>query len=370
MPLGGHAGAVLSSPFHVTHGARHIHPRRAVLVQQVISIQYLRGFAALLVLVYHVGLLLPGSGVRFAIGGIGVDIFFVISGFIIWLTGRHLAPGEFVLRRLLRIVPLYWVVTLAVACGVVLTGGAVGLSELFHSLAFLAHPPADPNLPPKPVLSVGWTLNLEMLFYAVMLAALFAPLRFRLPIVAGVLSALLVAGTLIPAGADARLVFYTGEFLAAFLLGVGFGALWTSGRMPRMTRRNTLLFAAAVVLLGFLPLDGTSRLLAYGPPVALLVLFALMAEPGLRERPSAALHGLGDASYSIYLTHLPVIFGFQWLLAKGYLPFGGALLASAAVLAALAVGLACHYGFERPVHRALMARLAGRRVGTEPVYAP
>ena len=102
-----------------------------------------------------------------------------------------------------------------------------------------------------------------------------------------------------------------------------------------------------------------------------LVLFALMAEPGLRERPSAALHALGDASYSIYLTHLPVIFGFQWLLAKGYLPFGGG-----------APGL-CR-GPRRPRRGPrlplrlssgpctgpLMARLAGRRVGTRRVYAP
>ena len=341
-------------------------------MQQVVSIQYLRGFAALLVLVYHVGLLLPGSGIRFAIGGIGVDIFFVISGFIIWLTGRHLAPGEFVLRRLLRLVPLYWAVTVAVAVGIVITGGSVGWSELFHSLAFLAHPPTDPDLPPKPILSVGWTLNLEMLFYAVMLCALFAPARLRLPIVVGVLCSLLMAGFLMPAGADARLVFYTGSFLAAFLLGIGFGALWTSGRMPVMTRRNTLILAASVVLLGFLPLGGASRLLAYGAPVALLVLLALMSEPGLRRRPSGALHGLGDASYSIYLTHLPVIFGFQWLLAKGMLPVDGAALASAAIVACLGVGFACHHGFERPVHRALMARLAERKAaaGPERAYAP
>src|SRR6056297_357866 len=72
------------------------------------------------------------------------------------------------------------------------------------------------------------------------------------------------------------------------------------------------------------------------------------------------------------LTHLPVIFGFQWLLAKAMLPVDGAPLASAAIVACLGVGFACHHGFERPVHRALMARLAERKAaaGPERAYAP
>lgn len=328
-------------------------------MQQIVSIQYLRGFAALLVLVYHVGLLMPSTGLRFAMGGMGVDIFFVISGFIIWITGRDLTPAEFLKRRILRLAPLYWTVTILVAAGIWATGGAVGWSELAHSMAFVAHPPGDTGLPPKPILSVGWTLNLEILFYALMAGVLFAPRAIRLPLIVGLLGGLVTFGTLLPANADPRLSFYTGLFFAEFLIGILFGVLWTSGRVPDLSSRNVLIFAGATLALAALPLDGANRLMAYGGFVILLVLLALMAEPGLRARPSGMFHVLGDASYSLYLTHLPVIFACQMLVAQGVLPQGGPVLAVIAITAALVVSHACHLLFERPVHRALSARLRG-----------
>ena len=327
---------------------------------QVVSIQYLRGFAALLVLFYHIGNHVPDTGLGFKLGSIGVDIFFVISGIIIWITGRNLTPAEFLKRRLIRLVPLYWAVTLLVALAISASGGLLVWSELLHSLAFLAHSPSDPGAWPQPILLVGWTLNLEMLFYLCMAGTLIAPARARLAILAMALGGLVAIGFLLPSAADPRLLFYTSSFMAEFLIGICLGVLWTSGRIPAFNRVNLLLFTAAVICLSLMPLDDVDRLVAYGGFVTLLVLLALMAEPRLRERPVRPLHVLGDASYSLYLTHLPVIIACNAAAAAGMLPAEGLVLAAIVMVATLIVGLACHYGFERPVHRALTARLASK----------
>ena len=80
----------------------------------LLSIQYLRGVAAIGVLIFHAA---DATGRSFRVGGSGVDIFFVISGLIMWTIGarRPLTPREFLLRRVIRVVPLYWFVTLALA---------------------------------------------------------------------------------------------------------------------------------------------------------------------------------------------------------------------------------------------------------------
>ena len=88
----------------------------------IISIQILRAFAALLVVFHHARYQIQDFEVFFH-GGIwpfgqaGVDIFFVISGFIMWVTthDRRTTPLRFMTNRIVRIVPLYWLLTLAVA---------------------------------------------------------------------------------------------------------------------------------------------------------------------------------------------------------------------------------------------------------------
>ncbi len=82
-------------------------------VKTVISIQYLRALACIAVVVFHATEDLGGV---FNIGQTGVDLFFVISGFIMWSITEHreTAPGNFLLRRVVRIVPLYWLITLLI----------------------------------------------------------------------------------------------------------------------------------------------------------------------------------------------------------------------------------------------------------------
>nr|MBA3812498.1 acyltransferase [Caulobacteraceae bacterium] len=83
-------------------------------MKRLASIQYLRGLAALAVVGYHAGQWREGG---FEVGRAGVDVFFVISGVIIWrvTAGRDVPPLAFLWRRLTRVAPLYWLLTLAVA---------------------------------------------------------------------------------------------------------------------------------------------------------------------------------------------------------------------------------------------------------------
>ena len=140
----------------------------------IVSIQYLRAVAALLVVMFHYSNTFSAEFVpgffSFGVGAYGVDIFFVISGYIMYTISalRPRPPAAFLKDRIVRIVPLYWLLTL-VAAFVSTKGGLsigldVSLRDLVTSLLFI--PEWNANYPTlvSPVLLVGWTLNLEMVF--------------------------------------------------------------------------------------------------------------------------------------------------------------------------------------------------------------
>jgi exopolysaccharide production protein ExoZ len=114
------------------------------------SIQALRGIAAVMVTIFHAGLRFDQSETTFRVGNAGVDIFFIISGFVMWTVAarRPGGPFAFLRRRFVRLVPLYWFWTAAlIAAWAVLpsafprmhpTVGHVALS-----LAFLPHMSPD-----------------------------------------------------------------------------------------------------------------------------------------------------------------------------------------------------------------------------------
>ena len=131
--------------------------------QTLLSIQYLRASAALMVVVYHAMMLAP---VDFGIGAAGVDLFFVISGFILWTIARErpLTPLEFLKRRWIRVAPLYWTLTLAVAAIATFWPFVFGQfkatpSHVLLSLGFIQH--MNPDGAPFPLIPVGWSLNYE-----------------------------------------------------------------------------------------------------------------------------------------------------------------------------------------------------------------
>lgn len=145
---------------------------------QIYNLQLLRAFAALNVVYFHIigtseayGFKVQWSYFLNGWGANGVDIFFVISGFImVYVQNLKSRSGvEFIVDRVVRIAPIYWLLTIAIVIGSFIIPGAFNDAPtdpgwIFSSLFFVS----QPLMEVLPVLYVGWTLEYEMLFYAVL----------------------------------------------------------------------------------------------------------------------------------------------------------------------------------------------------------
>jgi exopolysaccharide production protein ExoZ len=283
---------------------------RTILKQEpkLVGIQYLRGIAALMVVCYHIcAQTLTYDGMRnyhgiFDVWKLvsGIDLFFVISGFVMWVTSQHRTPGEFVWRRLVRIVPLYWLLTglivvLALIAPATFRVTHVSVMTTVKSLFFIPYANADGDF--FPILAPGWTLNYEMFFYALFSLALFT--RHRLIWVGLALASLIVVGWSKPS-------FYTNPMIAEFWCGMFIGYAYDRGWL----RKIPLALAVGLIaggLAGLLtPVWGNTRAVYLLSPMAIVMgSVAIEQVHGLRRIEWPAL--LGDASYSLYLTHLYVL---------------------------------------------------------------
>lgn len=268
------------------------------------SIQYLRALAALAVVCWHTG------WTRTFLPAAGVDVFFVISGFImVTVTKPGTTPIAFMTARIRRIVPLYWFVTLLLAAATLADWRWVLSSLLFWS---------DP-----PVLQPGWSLNYEMMFYLVFALC---PLWLL------------------------SLVFIFGPFdpiVLEFVAGAWLGVAWKQG-WPR--RHGWTWIGAAACLFAmqvtFLPLWAW-RALLWGVPATMTVIGGLALEAEGKLPTSRTLRALGDASYSIYLAHLPVI-----VLISGYFhPLPTAIALPSLVAVCTIAGLFLHHAVEKPLNK-------------------
>ncbi len=299
----------------------------------VLSIQYLRGAAALGVVASH------AAHGTFEIGASGVDVFFVISGFIMWgvTAKRRQTPGQFLKARAIRVAPPYLGLTLLVALGIVLLPGLFNHAvltprHLLLSLLFIPH--HDPYGSLFPVLIPGWTLTYEMYFYGLFGLGLASPRRWRGMAICGALLALVGAGALFGPFDFAAATTYTSPLLLEFAAGI------VLARWRLSTRLGVPALLAGLValacwqwLVGVPSPNGMLRLLVWGLPAALLVAGALSLETALRAKPLALPLRLGGASYGIYLTHVFVLAA----LFKLGLPDDGWTLAIPAGLAASAL---------------------------------
>ncbi len=335
------------------------------------GLQTARALAVLMVLTGHViaeaehflALDLPGDWIPWTRG---VDLFFVISGFIVVRSASQWRGGAraFLVRRFLRIAPLYYLFTTLMVLALLTAPGAVkdtGLSpgQILGSYLFFPTERADGRI--APVLSPGWTLNYEMAFYA----ALSACLMLKRPFAA--LTAVFCAAALLGAiwspeglfeGAasgpiKAAWVFATNPICLEFLFGMGLARLWPGRRAHGGAALAMGLSGAVLLIL----LDATTlpRFVAAGLPATLIVASVTLAAPKVRW----PLQGIGDASYAIYLSHR---FSLR-VLTLVLLPLMPAAPWSAALFCGIAIGLSAGIGWlvltliERPIAAALASDL-------------
>jgi exopolysaccharide production protein ExoZ len=285
------------------------------------NVQILRAIAAYSVVVYHclVRFLHPtGVGASFLdLGGGGVDLFFVISGFVmVHTTKDDESPAWFITKRIARIVPLYWSATVLVIAIASLRAWTFPTAVLTPdaitaSLLFVPHVDTAGNL--YPVLGVGWTLNYEMMFYALFAISLFLPKPMRL---SGVIALITLVWTIATvAGGSVLTDFYGNPIVFEFAAGCVVAYVLRSPMAAALVRATPMwpvAGVAGVVLVVFtavIPL-GVPTVVRYGLPAIALV-FAAAAQD-LYRKPAAEslLTRLGDASYSAYLLHPIVIVGF------------------------------------------------------------
>jgi len=352
---------------------------------RILSIHYLRGIAALGVLIYHASAFVGGYGSglipmdMLRLGEAGVDVFFVISGFILTLvTQKSLGRLEFILGRLIRVGVPYWTVSLALAGASLALPFAFrtmqwSVSDLLLSLSFV--PSIAKNGALFPILEPGWTLSLEMMFYGILALTLGLQPKLRSFVVMFVLAALALLGLMaaFPVGVA---WFFTQAVLVEFCFGIAIALLFLGSWAP--SRRVSLLFAGAS-LAGFVlasshPPDAFSpdRLVWYGVPAGLLVAAAVLFEKKTCLRKSPAMTLFGDISYSLYLTHVLVL-GMVAKVLGARIPglAGDLLLFVAMAVAAIAVAYIFHVLVERPAFT-LSARtrnLFGRSGRLRPAFA-
>jgi exopolysaccharide production protein ExoZ len=310
------------------------------------SLQALRFFAALAVLLDHTALhvlqktgLGAWRGVPMDVGGLGVHVFFVISGFIMVraVLARPVGPVQFWFDRWWRVAPIYWLATLAI---VLTLPGILTWDRVATTLTFW---PVWHGKVSDPVLFVGWSLCFEMLFYACL--GLSRLHRFVAPALLAGFVACWAASTLTDVAAFG---FLGNPVIVAFLAGVAIAKLWSGDRRPRLGA-GLILFAtiwfAVVLALGRPDMGGgigspLPRTFVFIVPAMAIVYGALQfdVKPG-------PLPYLGDASYALYLFHVIVLWQLKPLLA--FWP----AFAPAAVVVSILAAVAVHEWIEKPIAR-------------------
>lgn len=341
-------------------------------MQQISHLQSLRALAAILVVWAHAidlasGRKLSAWQVDFAFlenfGAVGVDIFFVISGFIVSISaGRNGSPAQFLVRRAIRIWPLYVLATLVMF--VMTPAEWSQLARLAWSLVFVQEPGVRTAMPTHPL---GWSLFFEAAFYLMLAGAMLW--RSSRPLGERALIILVVAVCVGSMEQFAQPLNILGNpIVVEFALGVLIGMGWV--RNPELPRWvvGTLFVTGAVLLLrtamyGFGNISEAQytlnasvsweRVRLWGLPSALLVASAVFRPQ--RQGAASFSEFLGDASYSIYLFSLPVLCAIDrlWSVFSG---ITADLVIVGATVAATGAGAIAYLVVERPLMRQLGRR--------------
>lgn len=332
------------------------------------NIQALRGTAVLLVVFYHMmkvegkyagpDSLLPQF---LNIGAAGVDLFFAISGFVMVAVTRNAFQQSsqicrFAYHRITRIYPLYWFYTLLILAVYLIQPALINSSQ-GNQVNILA---SFLLLPQKlePLVNVGWTLIHEIYFYIVFALLLLLPARALLTSLLFWGSAVVAVNTLYPSLSNPFLHLYSSPLTIEFISGSLIALLYY--RQP-LRGNGFMLVGVAIALLiaGFMlshsdiDPDNWFRILVFGIPSALALYALLLLESRHKLTLPRWLIKTGDASYSIYLSHVIVLslIGRVWqhVATAGYLD--NIIILPLMLAAVLIVGWLSYQGLEMHILR-------------------
>jgi exopolysaccharide production protein ExoZ len=293
-----------------------------------LSLQYLRAAACLILVGGHAMLQIQRYQPDYFLKqweAAAVDIFFVLSGFVMWhvTAGEEMTVREYARRRFARAVPFYWLVTSIFVAGMLIAPSVFASSrfDAAHVVAaYVLLPWPHPVLSGQilPVIIPGWTFEFEIFFYVLLGACLAVPLRRRAAALIALITAIVLSPLALPSS-NFVVQFYTQPILLEFASGIALGWLVWNGHVLRGTW-GLVAFIAGCLCVRFLPapldlvpLVGTAHAMAVRVAWYCVPSFAIVggllsleiAMGGIKKFKLPKL--LGDASYSVYIIHPAVV---------------------------------------------------------------
>jgi exopolysaccharide production protein ExoZ len=371
------------------------------------NLHLLRVIAALGVVYFHTTST-AGLKLDWDVGSRGVDVFFVISGFIIAYIGTS-KPDQFFVRRLIRVVPFYWAATAVVFAVVavkpdVFRTTTASVPHLINSLLFIPHElkPSGASISSsltfiksllfdphalqgemQPTLLLGWSLNFEMFFYVLFAMALRISQKWSPVVCVGWIVAFVLAIHGFASG-NPITDFYARPIVLEFCYGIGVFYLfsWCSARKDRLAKIGALKWLLLVILVANLVAiaafeeyfrDDAPRYLIAGIPSFFIVASALLLERiyGIATK-NRLIYLLGESSYIIYLVHPYIVFTVLRVVVRNASALSSPVLALLIVgLLALtsAIAIAIHVWFEKPVMAFLRDKLTEPRAPSHAALA-
>jgi exopolysaccharide production protein ExoZ len=349
------------------------------------SIQSLRALAAILVVYLHsMDLQTSFSHSRQQgffhlrnFGAFGVDIFFVISGFIIpFAAAKYKGLQDsrtFLIKRFIRVNPIYYLATLlylALAFHTLSQGPSpiFTIHKLVNSIVLL--PLLDHSAYTPPILGLAWTLSFEWWFYLLFAVAILFRNRLNLPPAAILLPLLLLLSTPFLLLKDTRLIFFTNPLILEFLLGLGiyhcYQSIKISINMALLLLIAGILICIIEIVVGFGTIDEAGytmnielsmyRSICWGIPAAMIVAGCIFLERSGAGNPiwkNKWVALIGDASYSIYLFHLSLFTILAGIYTRIGFFWDPDLAIILQVLLAVGFGIAFYRWVEVPLLRRL-----------------
>lgn len=361
--------------------------------KRLLSVQALRTVAATMVVLLHAEELIRIYGAehgnslatlkRFPLGT-GVDLFFVISGFVIVYASKSLyatagARLEFLRRRLIRIVPLYWT-ALTIRLFALAVGASLGTKFFPDTAAILTSYlfiPYDSlglgNERPFPIIDLGWSLNYEVFFYVIFACFISLKRDYAVLATAACLTTAILLATLFPPE-NVALLFWSHPIALEFAFGMLIAlSLFHGLTLPNWTRIAMIVIA---LCLWMIPLSWLSneapglyswpRMAIWGGGAIMIVAAAVLGPTSFKSRWSQVIANLGDSSYALYLMHP---FAFSLVKAALSIVVVPPILYWPLVIATVVFSIACaalfHYLAEVPIVNFLRKQTSRR-----PVFAP
>lgn len=319
----------------------------------VLSVQYMRAIAALFVVMHHS--IEKGAHYStnpmgwFQVGDIGVDLFFIISGYIMCHAtyNKEISFGKFLKARVIRIIPLYWVLT-TVALVIYLVApdkinSSGGMTSIIDSYMLI---PSDS----KYLIQNGWTLSYEFYFYFIFALGLSSVgiIKYMRPAIIIVFVATI--GFIVSFN-SVLINFLTNQLLLEFLFGVFIFLFFLKYKLNQFFSISLILSSIILLLLVNFKGGINIQIVDYGLPMVLLFIGMRGLEDTFINKQqlkiSKLFEAIGNSSYSLYLIHPFALVAVSMILDKLGVTGYSYLFLIVLIVASLITGHACYLVLEK-----------------------